>query len=138
MKVIADLCLVPLGVGVSVSKHVAVCEKILSDAGLKIRMHAYGTNIEGEWDEVCGCFTSVVVKNRNLVMPVYGWKLEAGCMALVPFSYLAFGVWSFLCIRLLNNDGHKKDRKQKLVQTVTKLQIVFAEMIVSEGVPSQL
>src|SRR5262245_38970575 len=52
MKVIADLCVVPLGVGVSVSKHVAACERVLRDAGLKIHMHAYGTNIEGEWDAV--------------------------------------------------------------------------------------
>src|ERR1043166_3300987 len=52
MKVIADLCVVPMGVGVSVSKHVAACEKVLREAGLNIFLHAYGTNIEGEWDEV--------------------------------------------------------------------------------------
>jgi uncharacterized protein (TIGR00106 family) len=52
MKVIADLCIVPLGVGVSVSRYIAACEKVLSDAGLKTQLHAYGTNIEGEWDEV--------------------------------------------------------------------------------------
>jgi len=52
MKVIADLCVVPMGVGVSVSKEVAACERILSEAGLKIKLHAYGTNIEGEWDVV--------------------------------------------------------------------------------------
>ncbi|NQY80664.1 MAG: MTH1187 family thiamine-binding protein [Candidatus Caenarcaniphilales bacterium] len=52
MKVIADFCLVPLGVGVSVSKYVAKCEKVLKDAGLKTQLHSYGTNIEGEWDEV--------------------------------------------------------------------------------------
>ncbi|MEA3544924.1 MAG: thiamine-binding protein, partial [Thermodesulfobacteriota bacterium] len=34
MKVIVDLCVVPLGVGVSVSKYVALCQKILEDAGL--------------------------------------------------------------------------------------------------------
>jgi len=52
MKVIVDLCVVPLGVGVSVSKYVALCQKILEDAGLQIRLHAYGTNIEGEYDQV--------------------------------------------------------------------------------------
>ena len=52
MKVIADFCLVPLGVGVSVSKYLAECEKILKDAGLKTQLHSYGTNIEGEWDEI--------------------------------------------------------------------------------------
>jgi uncharacterized protein (TIGR00106 family) len=52
MKVIADLCVVPLGVGVSVSEHVAACERILRDAGLTLHLHAYGTNIEGDWDTV--------------------------------------------------------------------------------------
>lgn len=52
MKVIVDLCVVPLGVGVSVSTYVAECQKILDDAGLTSKLHAYGTNIEGEWDEV--------------------------------------------------------------------------------------
>jgi uncharacterized protein (TIGR00106 family) len=52
MKVIADLCVVPLGIGVSVSKEVAICERILAAAGLKTHLHAYGTNIEGEWDQV--------------------------------------------------------------------------------------
>lgn len=52
MKVLADLTVVPLGVGVSLSAYVAVCEKILSEAGLHTRLHAYGTNVEGEWDAV--------------------------------------------------------------------------------------
>jgi uncharacterized protein (TIGR00106 family) len=52
MKVIVDFCLVPIGVGVSVSEYIVECEKILTRAGLKTQMHAYGTNIEGEWDEV--------------------------------------------------------------------------------------
>ena len=52
MKVIADLCIVPLGVGVSLSEYIAACEKVLKKAGLKTQLHAYGTNIEGEWDQV--------------------------------------------------------------------------------------
>ncbi|MBR9978539.1 MAG: MTH1187 family thiamine-binding protein [Bacteroidetes bacterium] len=52
MHVIADLMVVPLGVGISVSPYVAACEKILNEAGLKTHLHAYGTNIEGEWDVV--------------------------------------------------------------------------------------
>jgi len=52
MRVIADLCLIPMGSGVSVSKEVAACERVLAEAGLKTKLHAYGTNIEGEWDDV--------------------------------------------------------------------------------------
>lgn len=52
MKVMVDLCVVPLGVGLSVSREIAACERVLSEAGLKTSLHAYGTTIEGEWDEV--------------------------------------------------------------------------------------
>ena len=52
MNVIVDLCIVPIGVGVSLSSYVAACEKVLSEAGLKTVLHANGTNIEGEWDKV--------------------------------------------------------------------------------------
>jgi uncharacterized protein (TIGR00106 family) len=52
MKVLVDLCIVPIGVGVSLSSYIAACEKVLTDAGLKTSLHSYGTNIEGEWDTV--------------------------------------------------------------------------------------
>jgi uncharacterized protein (TIGR00106 family) len=52
MRVIVDLCVVPMGVGVSVSEYVAACERVLKQAGLATRLHACGTNIEGEWDAV--------------------------------------------------------------------------------------
>lgn len=54
MKVIADLCVIPIGIGTSVSREIAICERILTEAGLKTKLHAYGTNIEGEWDAVFG------------------------------------------------------------------------------------
>jgi len=52
MNVIIDLCVIPIGVGVSVSPYVVACERVLQEAGLKTALHAYGTNIEGEWDQV--------------------------------------------------------------------------------------
>jgi uncharacterized protein (TIGR00106 family) len=52
MKVIADLSVIPIGVGISLSRYIAACEKVLADAGLKTKLHAYGTNIEGDWDAV--------------------------------------------------------------------------------------
>ena len=54
MKVLADLSVVPLGVGISLSKYVAACERILSEAGLLTRLHGYGTNVEGDWDVFIG------------------------------------------------------------------------------------
>ena len=50
MKVMVELCLVPLGVGVSVSSYVRACHDVLREAGFESEMHAYGTNFEGEWE----------------------------------------------------------------------------------------
>jgi uncharacterized protein (TIGR00106 family) len=47
-----DLSIVPIGVGVSVSKYIVACHEILEGAGLETQLHAFGTNIEGEWDTV--------------------------------------------------------------------------------------
>jgi uncharacterized protein (TIGR00106 family) len=52
VNVIVDLCVVPLGKGLSVSAEVAACQRVLREAGLKTHLHAYGTNIEGEWETV--------------------------------------------------------------------------------------
>ena len=52
MKVMVDLCVIPMGVGVSVSSHVAACQRILRQAVVRHQMHAWGTNIEGDWDTV--------------------------------------------------------------------------------------
>ena len=52
MNVIVDFCIVPIGVGVSLSDYVVRCQEVLRDSGLDHAMHAYGTKIEGEWDDV--------------------------------------------------------------------------------------
>ncbi len=52
MNVIVDLCVVPLGVGVSVSAHVAACQRVLQQAGLedkvRLRLVKGGIVIEAE------------------------------------------------------------------------------------------
>ena len=52
MQVMVDLCVVPIGVGVSVSEYIAECERIIDAAGLSAQLHPYGTVIEGDWDAV--------------------------------------------------------------------------------------
>ena len=52
MQVMVDLCVVPIGVGVSVSQYIAECERIIEAAGLSAQLHPYGTVIEGDWDAV--------------------------------------------------------------------------------------
>lgn len=78
MKVIADLCVVPLGVGVSVSKYIVACEEILEGAGLETKMHAYGTNVEGEWDAVFGALKRCHEKLHEMGVPRVSTNLRLG------------------------------------------------------------
>lgn len=52
MNVHVDLCLIPIGTGTSLSVHIAACQRVLREAGLEPHLHAFGTNIEGDWDTV--------------------------------------------------------------------------------------
>ena len=52
MKISAMVSVIPLGAGLSLSKYVAACERILTEEGLDPQLHAHGSNVEGEWDEV--------------------------------------------------------------------------------------
>ena len=55
MRVSVDLCLVPLGVGVSLAPYVAVCQEVIRASGLEHQLGPDGTAIEGEWDAVFAC-----------------------------------------------------------------------------------
>lgn len=52
MHVIVDFTVVPVGAGVSLSRYIAEVERVLQGTGLTYVLHANGTNVEGEWDEV--------------------------------------------------------------------------------------
>lgn len=54
MNVIVDFTIVPIGAGISISEYVAACQNIINKTELKSTLHANGTNIEGNWDEVFG------------------------------------------------------------------------------------
>jgi uncharacterized protein (TIGR00106 family) len=78
VKVIADICIVPLGVGTSVSKEVTECERILRQSGLKTQLHAYGTNIEGEWDDVFAALKRCHEVLHEMGVPRISTNLRAG------------------------------------------------------------
>jgi uncharacterized protein (TIGR00106 family) len=52
MHVIVDFTVVPVGAGISLSPYIAEVERILRGSGLNHELHANGTNLEGDWDEV--------------------------------------------------------------------------------------
>ena len=55
--VLLELSLSPMDQGVGVSKFVAHSLEIIDASGLDYRLHAMGTVIEGEWDEVMAVVT---------------------------------------------------------------------------------
>ena len=61
--VLLDFSLSPLGKGESVSSYVARCLEIVAASGLEYRLHAMGTTLEGELDEVLAvvrqCFAAL-------------------------------------------------------------------------------
>jgi uncharacterized protein (TIGR00106 family) len=58
MHVIVDFTIVPVGVGVSLSDYIAACERVLQESGLTYELHANGTNVEGEWEDVFAAIRS--------------------------------------------------------------------------------
>jgi uncharacterized protein (TIGR00106 family) len=52
MMVLLDFSMTPLGKGESVSPYVARCSEVVAASGLDYRLHAMGTTLEGELDEV--------------------------------------------------------------------------------------
>ncbi len=69
MDMIADLTVVPIGVGISLSKYVAACEDILKQTGLKTTLHPNGTAIEGEWDAVMAAVKACHEKVHGMGAP---------------------------------------------------------------------
>jgi uncharacterized protein (TIGR00106 family) len=49
---IAEFSIVPIGVGESLSAHVARAFEVIESSGVAYERHAMGTNLEGDWDEV--------------------------------------------------------------------------------------
>lgn len=59
----------PLGKGESVGEYVAESLRIIQRSGLDYRLHAMGTIIEGEWDQVFAvakeCFEATLEETRR-------------------------------------------------------------------------
>ena len=52
MKATAEIQVIPIGVGVSLRREVALAHQIIVDSGLHFELHGYGTNVEGELAEI--------------------------------------------------------------------------------------
>ena len=54
MKAVAEIQVIPIGVGVSVRSYVRRAQALIRESGLVVQEHSFGTNVEGEWDDVMG------------------------------------------------------------------------------------
>jgi uncharacterized protein (TIGR00106 family) len=52
MHATAEIQVVPIGVGVSVRDEVRRAHELIVASGLKVELHAFGTNVEGELGEI--------------------------------------------------------------------------------------
>ena len=78
MNVIAEFTLIPIGMGVSLSKYVAVCEQILEHSGLSYELHANGTNLEGEWDAVLQAIKACHERLHEMGVPRIATQIKIG------------------------------------------------------------
>ena len=78
MKVIADVCVVPLGAGLSLAPYIAACERVFQEAGLKTQLHAYGTNVEGDWDTVFAAIKRCHEVVHEMGAPRVGTTIKVG------------------------------------------------------------
>ncbi len=60
MKAIAEVQIIPIGVGVSVRKEVMRAHEILEESGLYLTLHANGSNLEGELGEVLATIQTAI------------------------------------------------------------------------------
>ncbi len=52
MKALAEIQIIPIGVGISVRAQVTRARAVIAEANLIVEEHAYGTNVEGELTEI--------------------------------------------------------------------------------------
>ena len=78
MNTIAEFTLIPIGVGVSLSKYVAACEQILEESDLSYELHANGTNIEGDWEDVMGAIKACHEKLHEMGVPRISTVVKIG------------------------------------------------------------
>jgi uncharacterized protein (TIGR00106 family) len=52
MKAVAEIQVVPIGVGVSVRAQVRRAQELIRESGLVVQEHSFGTNVEGDLETI--------------------------------------------------------------------------------------
>jgi len=78
MKVMADVCLIPIGVGVSLSKYIKIAYAIFKKANLNATLTPYGTIIEGEYDDVSKAIKAAIEAVHETGAPRVSLTIKLG------------------------------------------------------------
>ena len=68
MFVSIDLCLIPIGIGKSLSPYIKECIEVIKSEGLNYELGANGTAIEGEWTKYLNVLKSAIKKYIQKVL----------------------------------------------------------------------
>jgi uncharacterized protein (TIGR00106 family) len=63
--VLLEMSITPLGIGESVSQYVAECVELVDRSGLDYELHAMGTIVEGDLDEVLDLMRRCIEKTAE-------------------------------------------------------------------------
>ena len=66
MWVSVDFCIIPIGIGISISPFIAACQKIIEGHEVSYELGPNGTAIEGEWDIVFECVKKCHIEVHKL------------------------------------------------------------------------
>lgn len=61
---LVQVSFIPIGVGTSLSQYIAKVVKVIDESGIPYQIHAMGTIIEGEWDEIM----NLIKKCKDILM----------------------------------------------------------------------
>lgn len=78
MKVMADVCLIPIGVGVSLSKYIKIAYEVLKAENLNATLTPYGTIIEGEYEDVSKAIKAAIVAVHEAGAPRVSLTIKLG------------------------------------------------------------
>ena len=56
---VVQFSIIPIGMGTSMSKEVSRALQLVDESGLKYRLTAMGTILEGEWDPIMGLIKKI-------------------------------------------------------------------------------
>jgi uncharacterized protein (TIGR00106 family) len=78
VKAVAEIQVIPIGVGVSLRKEVRLAHEIIKASGLTIELHGYGTNVEGDLDTILATVAKIHEVLHNEGVPRLSTSVKIG------------------------------------------------------------